>query len=85
MNLDSFEAQYQAHPIPTTEDLAVAIQDEAWSIQDVPGCDQRVAELDHYVARVVQYLTYCIAGQESGDMLSRAKVFSIKRIYQLVL
>ena len=42
-----------------------------------------MAELDRYVARVVQYLTYCIAGQESGEMLSIEKGFSISELIDL--
>ena len=70
MNLDSPTVQGQALPTSMPEDDVVTIQNEAWNILEKLGCDRRVAELDRYIARVVQYLTYCIAGQESGEMLS---------------
>jgi hypothetical protein len=39
--------------------------------------------MDRCVARVVQYLTYSVAGQESGDMLSRAKGLSATKLINL--
>ena len=83
MNFDSTIAQDQTLSTSMQADVVVITQDEAWGIQDVSGCDRRVAELDRYIARVVQYLTYCIAGQESGEMLSRAKGFSIDELISL--
>ena len=68
MNFDSTTVQGQALPTSMPEDVVIVTQDEAWNIQEVQGCDRRVAEMDRYVARVVQYLTYSIAGQESGEM-----------------
>ena len=46
---------------------------EAWHIKRVANQDNRVAELQKYVSRVVQYSTYCILGQHSDRVLAKIK------------
>ena len=49
------------------------IADEAWHVKLIASEDERIAELQRYVARVVQYLSYCICGQRADQLLSRIK------------
>ena len=49
------------------------IADEAWHVKLIASEDERIAELQRYVARVVQYLSYCICGQHADQLLSRIK------------
>ena len=59
------EPQLQAHN--------VIIAEEAWHVKRVAGQDGRIAELQRYANRVVQYLTYSILGQHSDQDLARIK------------
>jgi hypothetical protein len=49
------------------------ISDEAWHVKRVLSEDERVAELQRYVTRVVQYLSYCICGQHADQLLAKIK------------
>jgi hypothetical protein len=51
----------------------VTISDEAWHVKRIADQDGRFAELQRYVNRVVQYLTSCILGQHSDQVLARIK------------
>jgi hypothetical protein len=51
----------------------VTIADEAWHVKRIAGQDGRIAELQRYANRVVQYLTYSILGQHADQVLARIK------------
>ena len=51
----------------------ITIGDEAWNIKIKSTKDGRSGELERYVARVVQYMIYCIAGNQSANMLRKAR------------
>ena len=49
------------------------VPDEAWYIKRVADQDGRIAELQRYVTRVVQYVSYCIWGQHADHFLAKIK------------
>jgi hypothetical protein len=49
------------------------IPDEAWHVKRVADQDGRIAELQRYVARVVQYVSYCIWGRHADQFLAKIK------------
>ena len=57
---------------PQLQPYNVTIE-EAWHVKRVAGQDGRIAELQRYADRVVQYLTYSILGQHSDQVLARIK------------
>jgi hypothetical protein len=50
------------------------IPDEAWHVRRITSENERVAELQRYVTRVVQYLSYCICGQHADPLLARIRI-----------
>ena len=53
--------------------LGAVIPDEAWHVKRVPHENEQVFELQRYVMRVVQYMAYCICGQQTGQLLAKIK------------
>jgi hypothetical protein len=49
------------------------IPDEAWHVKRITSEGERIEELQRYVTRVVQYLSYCISGQQADQLLARIK------------
>ena len=53
----------QENEVPQLQFHNVMVPDEAWHIKRVANQDIRIVELQRYMNRVIQYLTYCILGQ----------------------
>jgi hypothetical protein len=53
-------------PQPQLQD--VVTPDEAWHVKRVANGNEGAAELQRYVVRVVQYLTYSLCGRHAGGV-----------------
>ena len=58
-------------PQPQLHDAIIS--DEAWHVKRIAGKNERVAELQRYVMRVVQYVAYGICGRHADQLLARIK------------
>jgi hypothetical protein len=58
-------------PQPQLHDVMTS--DEAWHVTRIADRNECVAELQRYVMRVVQYVTYSISGRYAEQHLARIK------------
>jgi len=61
------------HEQPQLQLHDAIISDEAWHVRRITGGNERVAELQRYVMRVVQYVAYGICGRHADQFLARIK------------